>query len=447
MSALRAFRMVFAASRRIDERLTPAGKGALAVTLLAAAFGLDTQVNYAHGVFSLGAALLAVDFLSSLRARADVEVRRRLPDFLTGGQPGRYALVVRNCGTKRIAGLFLNERLRQPFPTAEEFARRDVSIAAAGNLFDRLVGYPDWIEWLRRLRCVAIDPIRIPPLAPGESVEIDVPIQPVHRGLAVFEQPTMAQLAPLGLCQACRVIDVSRVRPASQSVPVLPARHDITLPAADSRRNLQPGGISLAMRVGDSEEFRALRDYRPGDSLRSIHWRSWARTGRPVVREFQDEFFSRHALLIDTAAPALFDPSLEAAVSLAASLVQRPREADSLLDMLFVGDRVHCLTAGRGLGETASLLRVLATVAPTPKDGFRRLANTALQGAARIGSLVCILLQWDDERRQFVERMRALGVSPLVYVVARPPAGDVPADLPGLRWLDPAALSGTGTVS
>ena len=43
-----------------------------------------------------------------------------------------------------------------------------------------------------------------------------------------------------------------------------------------------------------------MRDYRPGDPLRRIHWKSWAKTGRPVVKEYQDEFFVRHGLILDT---------------------------------------------------------------------------------------------------------------------------------------------------
>ena len=69
------------------------------------------------------------------------------------------------------------------------------------------------------------------------------------------------------------------------------------------QRKYQPGGVALASSIGESDEFVALRDYRAGDPMRRIHWRSWARVGRPVVREYQDEFFVRHALVLDTFAP------------------------------------------------------------------------------------------------------------------------------------------------
>ena len=62
----------------------------------------------------------------------------------------------------------------------------------------------------------------------------------------------------------------------------------------------QEGGVALAANIGRSEEFVSLREYRHGDPVRHIHWRSWAKTGKPIVKEFEDEFFVRHALVLDT---------------------------------------------------------------------------------------------------------------------------------------------------
>jgi len=126
----------------------------------------------------------------------------------------------------------------------------------------------------------------------------------------------------------------------------------------------------------------SLRDYRSGDSPRRIHWKAWARTGRPVVKEYADEFFVRHALLLDTF-PSGVATHFEAAVSAAASLVMMPRSGESLLDLMFVEDRAYTLTRGRGLGATTDLLRVLATVEPSTGK-FETLAEAAVLGASRM---------------------------------------------------------------
>lgn len=422
MKSLSLFRFIFAASRRINDRVTLQGMGLATLTLFAGAFGLDTKLNYAHGLFSLGAMLLLVDFLACRRLQLAVEVRRVLPDFVTVDQTGYYTLQLHNGGTRRLTGMMLVERLQQPFPTLE-----DVRARASGKRRKRgggFIRYPHWLDAVRRLRCLDIKPIAIPDLNPGQSVDIRVAVSPTNRGLAIFEALWLYQPAPLGLCQSALRLPDRQLAVQGQTLAVLPKRLALALLPLVSHRHLQPGGVSQALRVGDSEEFRSLRDYRPGDPLRAVHWRSWARTGRPVVREYHDEFFSRHALLLDTEEVARFDPAFETAVSIAATLVAQPLGTDSLLDMLFVADRVHRLTAGRGLGTAAGLLRVLATVQPSPADSFAALARVAVQGASQIGSLLCVFLRWDEPRRQFVLRMQALGVTPMVFVVTGDAAMD-----------------------
>src|SRR6185503_17667402 len=124
-----------------------------------------------------------------------------------------------------------------------------------------------------------------------------------------------------------------------QTVLILPKRYvlsDIDLPGT---RQYQQGGVTLAAAIGESEEFISLRDYRPGDPLRHIHWRSWARTGQPIVREYQDEFIPRHALILDTFASVPQEEAFEEAVSIAASFACTVETQESLLDLLFVGPK------------------------------------------------------------------------------------------------------------
>src|SRR3970282_2553914 len=109
--------------------------------------------------------------------------------------------------------------------------------------------------------------------------------------------------------------------PLAARVVALPRRYRLPRLVLPGRRKHQPGGVALATSVGASEEFLALREYRPGDPLQHIHWKSFARTGRPIVKEFQDEFFERHALVLDTFSHAGGEAAFEEAVSIAASVL------------------------------------------------------------------------------------------------------------------------------
>ena len=413
MRKLAFFRLAYRASRWLRERLTATGLVLGALTVLAGTFGLDTQANLAHMLFSIGTCFLVVDALgvTVLRLRAPrLEARRHLPNFVTVGESAKYRVEIRNPGPKPARTCELAEELGQPWPSADALA--GFREAVATNRFDRRVGYPAFVDMLSRLRGVEIGRASVPRLLPGQRTVVDLAVAPIARGLANFPRLSVVLTGPLGLVETRVPVAVGKGK-----LPVLPARAPVELPPVATHRLLQPGGIALAQHVGDSEEFRSLRDYRPGDPLRSIHWRSFARMGKPIIREFQEEFFSRHALVLDTSAPYPFAPAFEKAVSMAAWLIACPRDAESLLDLVFVADRVHRLTAGRSLGNNDVLLRVLATLVPTSADSIGPLLTTLERHADQVASIIAIFLCWDDVRRKAVQRLLARGIRPTVLVV------------------------------
>ena len=264
--------------------------------------------------------------------------------------------------------------------------------------------------WLIERRRGARLPERpVPAILPGGDVEVRMEAWPTRRGRLRLVGATLARPDPFGLFRA-----FIRV-PAPQSLAVLPRRYpvpDLDLPGT---RKYQQGGVALAASVGDSEEFASLRDYRPGDPLRRIHWRSWARAGKPIVKEYQDEFFVRHALVLDTfGAPG---DCFEEAVSVAASFAVAIPSQDSLLDLMFVGPQAYCFTAGRGLAHADRMLEVLAGVEPCAGKPFSALRSAVLERYGELSGAICVLLHWDAERRAFVDALRGAGVPTLTLVI------------------------------
>src|SRR5437868_4224320 len=60
-----------------------------------------------------------------------------------------------------------------------------------------------------------------------------------------------------------------------------------------------------APRAGSGNELFGIREYRPGDSLRRIHWRSSARHGELVVREYEPPGVQTLAIFVDPAPSSL----------------------------------------------------------------------------------------------------------------------------------------------
>jgi uncharacterized protein (DUF58 family) len=430
----RCFRAVSGRQHRLARRLTPAGQLVAAGLLAAAVVGGNMRITVSYQALTFLFALLLVAGALSLRPPPRLEIRRRLPRFATAGEPLTYPVRVRHPGAGIAHGLALLEELADPRPSFEEFRTTPEPDEARRNAFDRVVGYPRWAWLLAQHRHVSVDERPLPPLAAGAEVEVRLTLNPLRRGRATFTATSVARRDPLGLVRALRR------QPAPDTLLVLPKRYPLPAVALPGARRYQPGGITLASSVGDSEEFVALRDYRPGDPLKRIHWRSWARTGRPVVREYQDEFFVRHGLVLDTFMESA-TPAFEEAVSVAASFACTVGTQESLLDLLFVGPEAHCVTAGRGVGHVDRLLEILAAVRPCRDRPFGDLTQLVLQREGLLSAAICVLVAWDDARRDLVRRVRALGVPSLVLLVSTQPVDVQDAAALGVHRLEPGRIA------
>lgn len=414
----RLYRLATWLTHVIRRRFTILGRALLGAVWVAitTAFDVDGASGYQAVVPLAGVLFIAMVFGFRFRAKFDVE--RKLARVASVGEPFRYRVSVTNRTSRRQTGLLLLDDLADPRPPFREW--RDFKLDQDRHVrpfrFER-----------RQLR----SPFKfatpaegaLPPLLPGERRDITLELTPLRRGVMRFAGVTIARPDPLGIFRALR-----RMR-LPQSVLVLPARYVIPPIALPGQLRYQPGGVALAAHIGQSEEFVALRDYRRGDPPRHIHWRSWAKAGRPIVKEFEDEFFVRHALVLDTFTPRPFSDAFEEAVAVASSFACAVLTQESLLDLLFVGAEAYSFTAGRGLAHADQMLEILAAVQPCRTLPFRSLEALVLNHAKSVGGCICVLLAWDEPRQRFVQKLRAMGQPVLVFVIRAP--GATPPLAPG----------------
>jgi uncharacterized protein (DUF58 family) len=408
------FRVLSAADYWVRRRFTKPGLLVLGSLIGSAVVGIDTNQTVAYQAFTflLAAVLLALAAAPFFRGR--FVVRRVLPRFATAGEPVAYRVVVRNGTAHPRPGLAVVDDLTDPRPSLEEFLSAGPEDDTADNRWDRFVGYARWQSLIARNRGAVIEEQPLPTLPPGGETEVRVELVPQWRGHLRFTGVTVARPDPLGLFRAVHST------PLPESLLVLPRRYPVPPIRLPGTRKFQHGGVALASSVGDSEEFVSLRDYRPGDPPRRIHWRSWARVGHPVVREYQDEFFVRQALVLDTFTPERHGPRFEAAVSVAASLACALDTAEALLDLLFVGPRAYQITAGRGLAHLDQLLEVLAGVRACGDQPFAALHRLVMARVGALSGCLCVLLAWDDARQVLVRDLAAAGVPTIALVVTTP---------------------------
>lgn len=111
------------------------------------------------------------------------------------------------------------------------------------------------------------------------------------------------------------------------------------------------GHASNHLTVSDMS-FHALREYVPGDDRRHIHWRSSARTGQLMVRQFEETRQSRVALALDTAAGSYLDEDeFELAVSVVGSVAVQCIREENPLAMMTTVDVLPAVSPLRALDE------------------------------------------------------------------------------------------------
>ena len=185
-----------------------------------------------------------------------------------------------------------------------------------------------------------------PPGGGGESRRrervADVRVDTGGRGLLPLEARTLVLHEPLGL------MSVRRRAVGALDVVVLPGR--VEVPAA-----LAPA-LDRGLARERDEEQGELRDYRPGDSLATIHWKQSARTDRLLVTSRQRLGLVRRRLWFDPRAGSYADRAeQELALAAAASVLDSWNDGAARLE-LRIGARAHRAAPGRAV----ELVRVLA---------------------------------------------------------------------------------------
>ena len=397
----RLFDRIQRTSNWFESRFTALGQIIVLAFVVALIFSLDPRQSFAYKFVAVLLAVLTVATINTWVQRPKLRLQRTLPQFFTVAAVGEYFIDIENRGKRATVNISVKDLLHNPnFATSTPPVRpatRDY------HWFERAIGFLPWLEKRRIALGARTNGSALYDIPASATHRIPLSMMPLRRGVIHFSDVEIRQSETLGVMRS-----VSRY-PLVDKVIVLPQRVALPNISWRSKRQFHQGGFSLAASVGDSQEFIGLRDYRPGDPLRQIHWRSFAKLGKPTIREYQDEYFDHHGLFLDTTIDSGQNDLFEAAVQCAASFVDSPRPTDSLLDLVMVEDKTWRLTAGRGASDKNRLLEHLAVIEPklTPPDPAK---NDALSGALlNCGTVIYITCCWDFRTRRMVDLLKQQG--------------------------------------
>jgi uncharacterized protein (DUF58 family) len=290
---------------------------------------------------------------------------------------------------------------------------------------------PYFGRWLTR-------PIPTADVAFGSSSSATLTARFTQRGDLTLGRFRVSALVPLGLASG----------PPLESAPVrlrvVPRPANVLRLGMALATKHQPGGVALASKTGESMDLRGVRPYRKGDRIRDLSARTWARTGKPAVREYQEEYFTRVGVVLDCVAPrkraVQTEEAFEAAVSLTAGVVAHLGRSEALVDLLVTGGEIHALTLGRSLGFLEQALDHLAVAEIAVSVDRDRLLERLRPYLSRLSAVVMVVDAWDEAREAFLRGVERNGVR--VHCIA---VGDASSTTAPVRTVSVASiLAGQG---
>jgi uncharacterized protein (DUF58 family) len=260
------------AARAIRSVVTPLGWSMLALTVLAFGAGYLAGWDEAVPVAWAGLVVLAVASL-----------------FLLGGHARRVVLELPH--PRVVVGQTAAGRITERNPTGHRLLGATVEVPVGDRFLE----------------------LALPALAPRGEEEQSFPIPAERRGVVTIGPVRSVRADPLGLVRREHLWDTS----------VELFVHPRTVPIASTStgfvRDLE--GQATRDLTASDVAFHALREYQPGDDRRYIHWKSTAKQGVHMVREFEQTRRS-HLLVALSLASADYEneEQFELAVSVAGSL-------------------------------------------------------------------------------------------------------------------------------
>jgi uncharacterized protein (DUF58 family) len=251
------------------------------------AFFFPVLMVFAHIVLLLCFLAVMVDGLLLFNQKDGILAQRILPEKLSNGDENPVKIDIKNNYSFKINAKVIDEI---PF----QFQKRDFLITKQ--------------------------------IESGKNSYFQYTLEPKERGEYNFGSLNIYAASPIGFISKRFRFQKDAVLP---SYPSFIHLRKYELMAIQSEFLL--GGIKKIRKLGHTMEFEQIKEYVPGDDIRTINWKATSKTNRLMVNQFQDEKSQRIFMLIDTGRTmkmpfkglSLLDYSINAAMALSHIILKK----------------------------------------------------------------------------------------------------------------------------
>ena len=220
------------------------------------AFFFPVLMNVAHGFLVLVILTFMVDYLFLFNQKNAIQAQRVLLEKLSNGDQNSIKIDIKNNYPFKVKTKIIDEI---PF----QFQKRDF-------LIERNI-------------------------ATRKNILFEYILEPKERGEYSFGNLNVFAESPLGLVSRRFTFQKDAMLPSYPSFIHLRKYELMAL-----QNEFLLGGIKKVRKLGHTMEFEQIKEYVPGDDVRTINWKATSKRNQLMVNQFQDEKSQRIFMLIDT---------------------------------------------------------------------------------------------------------------------------------------------------
>lgn len=257
----------------------------------------------------------------------------------------------------------------------------------------------------------------------GKTLDIALPLRELPRGSYKMQSARLVGSDVLGLFRARRNLTLPE---GDAEIIVAPA----LLPAAPFSLSGRGGrarrGSSRRAQTGGGDELRGTRPYVAGDDMRQIHWKSTARTGELVMREWEQVGHSATMIVWDGAANTQWGAdgldSTECGLIMVASLLATFAERALPCSLAVLGARARFCPAPLGAGASQSALSrdeilALALASAQRTQSLEAALNRVWKGERGIETLTLVSASLRSDTIELVRSLHAQNIGTRVLLL------------------------------
>ena len=199
---------------------------------------------------------MVIDIILLYKNRRGIQAHRNVPDRLSNGDENKITITLKN--TYSFPGLI---KVIDELPV--QFQKRD---------------------FLKKVR-----------MAPRKSKKIHYQVRPTERGEYTFGALNIFISTPLQLASRRQQVGSNLIVPTYPSFLQLKKYEFLAF-----TNRLKSYGFKKIRRIGHTLEFEQIKEYIPGDDVRTINWKATAKRHQIMVNQFQDEKSQPVYSVIDT---------------------------------------------------------------------------------------------------------------------------------------------------